>query len=526
MTETESSGESASPVRIFDTTLRDGEQSPGASLNRSEKLEIARQLELLNVDIIEAGFPITSHDDFDAVRAIADEIQHCTVAGLARCVEKDITRAAEAVKNAKSPRIHVFCATSEIHRKHKLKRAEEEIVKLSVDGVTLAKTFCDDVEFSPEDASRTEPEFLAQVVEAVIDAGATTVNIPDTVGYATPNEFADLIRYLRSHVPNIDKTVISVHCHDDLGLAVANSLAAVRAGARQVECTVNGLGERAGNCSLEEIVMALKTRKDVYGCDTRINTKRVFPISRLVSTLTGILVQRNKAIVGDNAFAHEAGIHQHGMLAHRSTYEIMDPEEVGIPSSKLVLGKHSGRHALKDRLAQLGRNLADDALDEAFERFKTLADKKKEVFDADLDAIVEAVVADVDVPQTWELVKLQTSAGTDMIPTATVFLRNTRTGAEMQDAATGDGPIDAAFSCIMRMTGVDAALRDYDIRALTGGRDAQGEVHLALECDGRRFRGRGLSTDIIEASVHAFVHAVNRLVACKPAESGETPKFP
>ncbi len=497
-------------VRIFDTTLRDGEQSPGASLNRAEKLEIARQLQQLNVDIIEAGFPITSPDDFDAVSAIADIIDRCTVAGLARCVEADITRAAQAVRNARRPRIHVFCATSKIHRQYKLKRAREEIVKLSVDGVKLARSFVEDVEFSPEDASRTEPPFLAEVVEAVIDAGATTVNIPDTVGYATPYEFGELIRYLFANVKNIGKAIISVHCHNDLGLAVANSLAAVRAGARQVECTVNGLGERAGNCSLEEVVMAMRTRRDIYKVRTRINTRRIFPISRLVASLTGIHVQRNKAIVGENAFAHEAGIHQHGMLAHRSTYEIMDPRDVGIPESRLVLGKHSGRHALKNRLAKLGRRLTDKQLDEAFAKFKALADKKKEVFDADLDAIVEDVLAEREAVQVWELANLQTSAGTNVIPTATVRLRNRRTGQEVQDAAIGDGPIDAAFECVQRITGLHATLKDYQLRALTGGRDAQGEVHLEIATNGHTYRGRGVSTDIIEASVHAFIHAVNR----------------
>ena len=500
-------------VRIFDTTLRDGEQSPGASLNMAEKIEIARQLERLHVDIIEAGFPITSPDDFDAVHAIASEIGGCTIAGLARCVEKDIVRAAEAVRPAKSPRIHVFCATSKIHRQYKLKRAQEEIIKLSVEGVKLAKSFVSDVEFSPEDASRTEPPFLVEVVEAVIAAGATTVNIPDTVGYATPYEFGELIRYLFANVKNIRDAVISVHCHNDLGLAVANSLAAVRAGARQVECTINGLGERAGNCSLEEIVMAIRTRQDVYKCQTRINTKRIYPISRLVSARTGIHVQRNKAIVGENAFAHEAGIHQHGMLAHRSTYEIMNPEDVGIPGTKLVLGKHSGRHALKDRLEQLDHHLTEAELDAAFAQFKVLADKKKEIFDADLDAIVEGLAADKDVPQMWELANLQTSAGTHVIPTATVRLRNTRSGEEVQDAATGDGPIDAAFECIQRLTGVQATLTHYELRALTGGRDAQGEVHVEVRRNGHSFRGRGLSTDIIEASTLALLHAVNRALA-------------
>ncbi len=510
-------------IRIFDTTLRDGEQSPGASLNMAEKLEIARQLELLNVDIIEAGFPISSPDDFEAVRAIAGIIKHCSVAGLARCTEKDIIRAAEAVKDAVKPRIHVFCATSAIHRQYKLKRAEAEIIKLSVEGVKLAKSFCADVEFSPEDASRTELPFLTDVVQAVIEAGATTVNIPDTVGYSTPVHFTNIIRHLREHVKNINDAVISVHCHNDLGLAVANSLAAVEAGARQVECTINGLGERAGNASLEEVVMAIKTRADVYKCHTRVNTRRIYPTSRLVATLTGIHVQRNKAIVGENAFAHEAGIHQHGMLANRSTYEIMNPEDLGIPESKLVLGKHSGRHALRDRLQQLGHDLDEARLDRVFDQFKALADRKKEVFDEDLETMVSHVVEDTLIARVWELDALQTTAGTSVVPTATVRLRNAQTGEQFTDAATGDGPIDAAFTCMMRIAGVEAVLREYDLHAVTGGRDAQGEVHLELVSNGSVYRGRGRSTDIIEASALAFLSALNRAIASvgKPAP---TPK--
>ncbi|HOA74490.1 MAG TPA: 2-isopropylmalate synthase [Phycisphaerae bacterium] len=511
-------------IRIFDTTLRDGEQSPGASLNMAEKLEIARQLELLNVDIIEAGFPISSPDDFEAVRAIAGMIKNCTVAALARCTEKDIVRAAEAVKEAVKPRIHVFCATSAIHRQYKLKRAEEEIIKLSVEGVKLAKSFCDDVEFSPEDASRTELPFLTQVVEAVIEAGATTVNIPDTVGYSTPVHFTNIIRHLRENVRNINKAVISVHCHNDLGLAVANSLAAVEAGARQIECTINGLGERAGNASLEEVVMAIRTRADVYKCRTRVNTKRIYPTSRLVSTLTGIHVQRNKAIVGENAFAHESGIHQHGMLANRATYEIMNPEDVGIPASKLVLGKHSGRHALRDRLQQLGHDLDEERLDRVFEQFKILADRKKEVFDEDLETLVSHVVEEADSTRRWELVSLQTTAGTGVVPTATVRLRDLHGGQVVTDAATGDGPIDATFTCMLRITGIDAVLREYDLRAVTGGRDAQGEVHLELVSDGSTFRGRGRSTDIIEASAQAFLSAINRALIAKGKPKPITPE--
>jgi len=500
-------------VRIFDTTLRDGEQSPGASLNTTEKLQIAHQLELLNVDIIEAGFPITSPDDFEAVRQIAGIVKSSTVAGLARCTEKDIVRAAEAVKEAALPRIHVFCATSAIHRKYKLKRAEAEIIKLSVEGVKLAKSFVDDVEFSPEDASRTELPFLTEVVQAVIEAGATTVNIPDTVGYSTPHHFEAIIKHLFATVSNINRAVISVHCHNDLGLAVANSLTAVEAGARQVECTINGLGERAGNASLEEVVMAIHTRADVYQCRTRINTKRIYPISRLVSTLTGIHVQRNKAIVGENAFAHEAGIHQDGILKHRETYEIMNPEDVGILSSKLVLGKHSGRHALRERLTQLGHQLDDERIDRVFEQFKRLADRKKEVFDEDLEAIVGEILDEAENARAWELVALQTTGGTGVLPTATVQLRNRQSNEVVTDAATGDGPIDAAFTCILKLTELSATLREYDLRAITGGRDAQGEVHLEIEAKGRSYRGRGRSTDVIEASALAMLNAVNRALA-------------
>ncbi|GMV96881.1 MAG: 2-isopropylmalate synthase [Phycisphaerae bacterium] len=508
-------------IRIFDTTLRDGEQSPGASLNTREKVEIARQLELLHVDVIEAGFPITSHDDFEAVKSIAGVVRNCTVAGLARTVDKDIRRAAEALKEAARPRIHVFCATSKIHREHKLKRAKEEILKISVEGVKLARSFVDDVEFSPEDASRTELPFLSEIVEAVIEAGAGTVNIPDTVGYATPDHFAQIITHLFATVRNIRRAVISVHCHNDLGLAVANSLAAVQAGARQIECTINGLGERAGNCSLEEVVMAIRTRPDVYKCRTHVNTRRLYPVSRLVSSLTGLHVQRNKAIVGENAFAHEAGIHQHGMLAHRETYEIMNPQDVGIPASRLVLGKHSGRHALRDRLEQLGFELTEPQVDQVFEQFKALADRKKEVFDEDLESLVKEMLDESGEVRSWELVGLQTTAGTGVIPTATVQLRNTASGEVVTEAAIGDGPIDAAFACILKITGIDATLHEYELRAVTGGRDAQGEVNLELKASGRSFRGRGRSTDVIESSVLAYLNAINRVLraAAQPADA-------
>ncbi|MBN1343557.1 MAG: 2-isopropylmalate synthase [Phycisphaerae bacterium] len=498
-------------VRIFDTTLRDGEQSPGASLNRAAKLEIARKLERLGVDIIEAGFPITSNDDFEAVKAISGEVSECTVAGLARCVEKDILRAAEAVREARHPRIHVFCATSKIHREHKLKRAREEILKMSVEGVKLAKRFVEDVEFSPEDASRTEIDFLAEVVEATIAAGATTVNIPDTVGYTTPERFHQIITELRERVANIDQAVISVHCHNDLGLAVANSLSAILAGARQVECTINGIGERAGNAALEEIVMALKVRNDHYGATTRIETARLYPLSRTVASLTGISVQRNKAIVGRNAFAHEAGIHQHGVMQHAETYEIMRPEDVGVPASELVLGKHSGRHAFRDRLEQLGHRLNDEQIDEAFVQFKELADKKKEVFDEDIDAIVEGMIT--EVPVSWEIVSLQTTAGGGVIATATIRLRDVKQDRIVQDAATGDGPVDAVYSVIQRITGVTVKLKEYELRAITGGKEAQAEVLIKVQQNGRTVRGRAYSVDIVEASAKAYLNAINTMIA-------------
>ena len=506
-------------ILIFDTTLRDGEQSPGCSMNLTEKLEVAHMLESLRVDVIEAGFPIASPGDFDAVQAISEQVRGCTIAGLARAVDKDIDRAGEAVAKAARPRIHVFCATSSIHREFKLKRAKEEIVRMSVEGVRRAKGFSDDVEFSPEDASRTEWDFLVDVVTAVIEAGATTVNIPDTVGYAMPEQFGALIAHLRENVPNIDQAVISVHCHNDLGLAVANSLAAVHAGAGQVECTINGLGERAGNAAMEEIVMALKTRSDFFDADTNIETRKIHPASRLVAGITGLHVQRNKAVVGENAFAHEAGIHQHGMLSHRETYEIMSPEDIGISASRLVLGKHSGRHALKERVEALGYTLSDGQVDQIFEELKVLADKKKDVFDADIEALIDQEIA--ATAEVWHLAALQTMAGSTATPTATVTL--TKEGETVTDAATGDGPIDAAYEAIARITGIRLPLTDYALRALTGGKDAQGEVTIEVEHEGRKLRARGLSTDIVEASVRAYVNAVNRVLTALNGGSEKPP---
>src|SRR4051794_13764453 len=492
-------GPAANHVRIFDTTLRDGEQSPGASMNMAEKVEVARALAGLGVDIIEAGFPIASQGDFEAVRAIATEVTGATVCGLARCNERDIDRAWEALRYAQSPRIHVFLATSANHREHKLKMTRAEVIERAVESVRRARAACADVEFSPEDAARTEPDFLCEVVEAAIEAGATTVNIPDTVGYAVPSQYAAVIRTLRERVKNIARAVISTHCHDDLGMAVANSLAGVEAGARQVECTINGIGERAGNAALEEVVMALRTRADYFGLTTGIKTDRLYPVSRMVSSITGLAVQRNKAIVGRNAFAHESGIHQDGMLKERSTYEIMRPEDVGVPQTDLVLGKHSGRHALRDRVVELGFTLNEEQFETLFNDFKALADKKKEIYDEDLVVLIEKHFEDVPAP--WQLISLHTTAGTSVLPTATVSIRRLD-GEVVQDAAIGDGPVDAIFKAVERVTGVHANLRDFTVRGVTPGKDAQGEVTLELEVesDDRSFRGRAASTDIIEAS--------------------------
>jgi len=494
-------------ILIFDTTLRDGEQCPGASMNTREKLEVARQLARLKVDIIEAGFPIASEGDFEAVKAIASEIQGPRIAGLARCVDKDIDRAGEAVKPAGDRgRIHVFLATSAIHREFKLRMAQDEIIRRAVEGVQRACSYCADVEFSPEDASRTEPEFLAEVTEAVIAAGAKTVNIPDTVGYAIPHQYGALIKYLFDHVPNIKDAVISVHCHNDLGLAVANSLAAVQNGARQVECTINGIGERAGNASLEEIVMVLKTRADAFeGYTTGIDTRQIYPTSRLVSHLTGMVVQRNKAIVGDNAFAHESGIHQHGVIQNRSTYEIMRAEDVG-RTSELTWGKHMGHHAVRKKLAEMGYKLNDDEIKTVTEKIKALADKKKYVYDDDVRALVEGEFT--EVPQVWKLDYLNVMTGG--LPTASVRLINTSKQETTADAGTGDGPIDAMLKTVDRITGVKGSLVDYSVGSVTKGKDAIGEVSVRVDFAGRIVTGKGSSTDIIEASALAYLNALNR----------------
>lgn len=507
-------------VVIFDTTLRDGEQCPGASMGMREKLEVARQLARLKVDIIEAGFPIASPGDFEAVHAVAEQIKGPIIAGLARCLEKDIVSAAEAVAPAGDRgRIHVFLATSAIHRQYKLRKAKEEIIKQAVAGVQMAKRYVEDVQFSPEDASRTEPEFLADVCRAVIDAGATTVNIPDTVGYAVPEQFGALIGYLHEHVAGIDKVTVHVHCHNDLGLAVANSLAAVKNGARGIECTLNGLGERAGNCSLEEAVMAMRTRKDFYDLSTGIKTQEIFRASRLVSQLTGMLVQRNKAIVGANAFAHESGIHQDGMLKERSTYEIMKPEDVGISGTELVLGKHSGRHAFANHLHKLGFRLSDTEMAQAFEAFIELADKKKSIYDDDLVAIVQQQMT--EPPPVFTLDYLHVSTGSDTVPTATVRLK--RNDEVMQDAACGDGPVDAALKTIDRICDLQGRLEDFSLQAITKGKDALGEVSLRVTFGETIINGKASSTDIVEAAARAYLNCVNRHLVDQQADK-ETPK--
>ncbi len=506
-------------VLIFDTTLRDGEQSPGCSMTLKEKLEVGRQLARLGVDVIEAGFPISSQGDFESVREIANTVGNMVVgdleppiiAGLARAKELDIDRCADAVKGAKRPRIHTFIATSPIHREHKLRMSRDQVIDMAVKAVKMAKDRIDDVEFSLEDAGRTEFDFMVEVTQAAIEAGATTINIPDTVGYCQPSQYSERIKHLFENVSNIDKAVISVHCHNDLGLAVANSLAAVQEGARQVECTINGIGERAGNTSLEEIVMNLKVRRDYFGLDTRIKTNEIYPTSRIVTQVTGSRVQANKAIVGANAFAHESGIHQDGMLKSKETYEIMTPESVGWKGENLVMGKHSGRHAFTRRLASLGYELEGENLEKAFTRFKELADKKKEVFDDDLVAIAGEILFKEN-QQSWDLAYMQVTTGTTALPTATVKL--TYNEEEFVDAAMGDGPVDAVFRAIDRITANPLKVHKYSIEAVTEGQDALGRVTLEVtreENEKHKVKGRGVSTDVVLASAKAYVNALNAL---------------
>lgn len=532
-------------VVIFDTTLRDGEQSPGATLNVEEKLEIARQLSRLGVDICEAGFPIASQGDFDAVRRIAEEVGPLTegrkngkpmvIAGLARANETDIKRAYDAVKAAPRHRIHTFLATSDIHLKHKLKIDREECIDQVIEAVTYAKSLCDDIEFSPEDAGRSDPDFLVQVLGEAIKAGASTLNIPDTVGYTTPEEFGYLIKYLIEKTPNADKAVWSVHCHNDLGLATANTLAGVQNGARQIEVTLNGIGERAGNTSLEEVVMAIETRPQTYDVSTNIDTTQITRTSRMVSAYTGMVVQPNKAIVGANAFAHEAGIHQDGMLKNQQTYEIMRPETVGLTASKLVMGKHSGRHAFRVRIEELGYDdLSKEELNAAFTRFKNLADKKKVVTDADIEAIIADEI--YQPPEIWKLNHIQVSCGDRSMPTASVSLTGPD-GHTYQDAALGTGPVDAVYEAVNRIVGVNNRLTEFVINAVTEGLDAIAETTIRIQpIDddttygfnpqtsqpySRTYSGHGASTDIVVASARAYISALNKMLAAQEEQSSE-----
>jgi 2-isopropylmalate synthase len=504
-------------IRIFDTTLRDGEQSPGCSMNRAEKLRRARQLEHLRVDVIEAGFPIASRGDFEAVRDIAGAIRNCTVAALARAVKSDIDCAYEAIREAGKPRIHTFIATSDIHLAHKLHKTREQVLQDTVEAVRYARSLCEDVEFSCEDASRSDITFICRIVEAAIEAGATVVNLPDTVGYAIPSEYAAMFRSVRREVQNIGRAVLSTHCHNDLGLAVANSLAAVEAGARQVECTVNGIGERAGNAALEEVVMAIATRREQFGVETGIQSEEIFRSSHLLSSLTGMLVQRNKAIVGANAFAHEAGIHQDGVLKSAITYEIMTPQSVGIRQNTLVLGKHSGRHAIKQRFRELGFDLEPDEVERAYREFCALADQKKEVYDEELIALLDGSVNHVD--EYYHLDGLHVSTGTAVKPTATVELR--RGENRYVDSAIGDGPVDAAYRAIERITGVIGKLTEYSLKSVSLGHDTIGEAFVRVDFDGTLFNGRAASTDIVTGSVLAYLGALNRAMAARRSRSGD-----
>ncbi|MCH8029492.1 MAG: 2-isopropylmalate synthase [Candidatus Dadabacteria bacterium] len=494
-------------VKIFDTTLRDGEQAPGCGMTVEEKLRVAAQLEKLGVDVIEAGFPISSEGDFQSVKLVAEQIRGCEVAGLSRANKMDIDRAWEAVKDGESPRIHTFIATSDIHLKHKLRKTQDEVLEIISSAVKHACRYTSNVEFSCEDATRTPVDFLCQAVDVAVRAGAATINIPDTVGYTVPEEFAGIIRTLKQTVKGLDNITLSIHCHNDLGLAVANSIAAIAEGARQVECTINGLGERAGNASLEEIVMTLKVRNDKNPYGTGIITEQIYPTSRLVSQVTGVAVQPNKAIVGANAFAHEAGIHQDGVLKERITYEIMKPEEVGIPSNKIILGKHSGRHAFKNRLEEFGYFLGEGDFEIAFKRFKDLSDKKKYVFDEDIEALIsEEFVRSSDY---YKLVSANFTSGTDMRPVATVKLLID--GEEVTASEYGDGPVDAAYKAIEKATGESPSLHSYVVSAITGGTDAQGEVHVRIEDDGVFSQGQGAHTDIVVASAKAYINALSKL---------------
>ena len=515
------STKSTETVKIFDTTLRDGEQSAGAGLTTAEKLQIAKQLELLGVDIIEAGFAASSSGDFEAVQAISREVRKPVIASLSRCNFGDIDSAWNAIKDAENPRIHTFISSSDLQITHQLRKNPEEVLDLAVASVERAKSYCDDVEFSPMDASRTDPLYLYQLLEAVIAAGATTVNIPDTVGYSIPSEFGSRIKDLVDSVPNIDKAVISVHCHNDLGLAAANSIAAIQAGARQVEGCINGLGERAGNASLEEVIMAIETRKDLLNVSTNIITEHIYRTSRMVSDITGFPVQANKAVVGANAFRHASGIHQDGVLKERTTFEIMDPQLVGWPSNELVLGKLSGRAGLRSRLEDLGYHLNKQELDGVFEQFKDLADRKREVTDMDLESLMAGQRRMDTELQSYILEHVQVSSGNHDVPTATVSL-TMQDGTKITDAATGTGPVDAVYQAINRIVKVPNKLTEYRVNAITEGIDAQGSVTIRIEQDGETYVGRGSDTDIIVASAKAYMHALNRMLDITGTEASKT----
>lgn len=495
-------------IQIFDTTLRDGEQSPGCSMNIEEKIEVAKQLEKLGVDVIEAGFAIASDGDFEAVKAIAKCVKHTVVASLARATYKDIDRAYQAVKEAVKPRIHTFIATSDIHMEFKLKMTRTEVLERTKTMVAYAKDYLDDVEFSCEDATRTQPEFLVEVIETAIEAGATVINIPDTVGYATPDTFYELIDYVKKHVTGIEKITLSVHCHNDLGLAVANSLSAIKAGADQIECTINGLGERAGNAALEEIVMAINTRKDVYAYTSNITSKEIHKTSSLISYITGVKVQPNKAIVGANAFAHESGIHQHGVLSNSMTYEIMTPESVGLSKNVMVLGKHSGKHGFRDRLRNLGFDLDEVSLSNAFDEFKNLLDKKKKVYDSDLIAIVRNET--IPYEEIIKLIGFNITTGSGVTTTAMVQVEIEN--ENYQTVAMGDGPVDAAFKAIQSLTNIEVSLTKYELQAVSRGKDAQGDANIRVVFEDYEYTGRGLSTDVIEASIYAYLSVFNKIL--------------
>lgn len=495
-------------IKIFDTTLRDGEQSPGCSMNLKEKIEMAKQLERMKVDVIEAGFAISSPGDFLSVKTVAETVKDSIVASLARTTEADIDRAWEAIAKAAQPRIHTFLATSPIHMEYKLNMKPDQVLEQAVGMVKYAKKYCGDIEFSAEDATRSEPEFLARVFDGVIKAGATTINIPDTVGYTTPDEYYDFLIKLRTLCPALDHVDISVHCHNDLGLGVANSLAAIRAGAAQIECTVNGIGERAGNAAMEEIVMALKTRRDVYNLDTNVVSTELMRASKLLTRITGIKVQPNKAIVGENAFAHEAGIHQHGVLKNKETYEIMTPESVGLTANNMVLGKHSGKHAFRNKVKELGFELTEDSLEKAFAKFKDVADKKKQVYDRDIEALISK--ESEQVPKTYQMSSYVINSGNTI--TSTAVLKLIKDEKVLEKVASGDGPIDASFKAIEKIIGIPFVLEDYQLNSVTEGEDALGDAFVKISIGSKKYSGRGLSTDVIEASIHAYINAVNKMI--------------